>query len=684
MHSESPDRTDDSSAMSPVSCVSGGEDGDVLFTCERSRAIVPISEDSAFTFDVVHAVVTDCVNNSECSEYIVSCFAKTDFPPLSVSWDVCRRYSQFKQLHDALGREDIELPASPPKRVFKNRPKVLEERIAGLTRVLNAVVSGAGLRHPKTAEFLDFPQAEKQMLRSQALAMGEQTSELQQALQVKEEEIRAAQEQQQRSAEKAHRAEVQSREAYMLVEKEKQAREVAEQEISARDKAVALAVASRQEEQAKGARGREQVEAAAAALEQTLRGQEAIKAAVGERDARLSSGEEMELVIACSASYAHATGDAVAQIEQGMAQLQLRAAEAEGMDLDESCVLEIQDMVRMAQDYLQFAQWQDLEANEKAEGALAVKQACVVWRARADEQLETARRAVLTAQAAARAAEEAAEQGAEMTEAAFKGLAEEELERLVSMDTSPTSQVQQYVSDAAEATAQCARSNLSLHETCSLAPLGMRDVVPDLEAAAELLAAQAAEASVAADHAAEHVAQRVAHTSALASQELAGRAEELARRHEAARAEVGELAEAANNDAIEASEVSSAALERVNGVEGMRELSEAREQVESVSTHVEGMREKAAARAHTLEQILERMSVNESEGALKPSILEAEHAIKDCSTSLDSALHLLQQATLQCDLEPVSYTHLRAHETVLDLVCRLLLEKKKKKKNTHE
>ena len=30
---------------------------------------------------------------------------------------------------------------------------------------------------------------------------------------------------------------------------------------------------------------------------------------------------------------------------------------------------------------------------------------------------------------------------------------------------------------------------------------------------------------------------------------------------------------------------------------------------------------------------------------------------------------------------PVSYTHLRAHETVLDLVCRLLLEKKKH--NTH-
>ena len=33
--------------------------------------------------------------------------------------------------------------------------------------------------------------------------------------------------------------------------------------------------------------------------------------------------------------------------------------------------------------------------------------------------------------------------------------------------------------------------------------------------------------------------------------------------------------------------------------------------------------------------------------------------------------------------EPVSYTHLRAHETVLDLVCRLLLEKKKGKLIQH-
>ena len=34
-------------------------------------------------------------------------------------------------------------------------------------------------------------------------------------------------------------------------------------------------------------------------------------------------------------------------------------------------------------------------------------------------------------------------------------------------------------------------------------------------------------------------------------------------------------------------------------------------------------------------------------------------------------------------MQPVSYTHLRAHETVLDLVCRLLLEQKKQNTTQH-
>ena len=39
-------------------------------------------------------------------------------------------------------------------------------------------------------------------------------------------------------------------------------------------------------------------------------------------------------------------------------------------------------------------------------------------------------------------------------------------------------------------------------------------------------------------------------------------------------------------------------------------------------------------------------------------------------------------ATELHDHTSVSYTHLRAHETVLDLVCRLLLEKKKEHKHS--
>ena len=41
-------------------------------------------------------------------------------------------------------------------------------------------------------------------------------------------------------------------------------------------------------------------------------------------------------------------------------------------------------------------------------------------------------------------------------------------------------------------------------------------------------------------------------------------------------------------------------------------------------------------------------------------------------------VHLILRELGRKVLQPVSYTHLRAHETVLDLVCRLLLEKKKK------
>ena len=57
----------------------------------------------------------------------------------------------------------------------------------------------------------------------------------------------------------------------------------------------------------------------------------------------------------------------------------------------------------------------------------------------------------------------------------------------------------------------------------------------------------------------------------------------------------------------------------------------------------------------------------------------------DLSLPIQSALNNLEISLSSINFnpkttkKPVSYTHLRAHETVLDLVCRLLLEKKRPK-----
>ena len=56
--------------------------------------------------------------------------------------------------------------------------------------------------------------------------------------------------------------------------------------------------------------------------------------------------------------------------------------------------------------------------------------------------------------------------------------------------------------------------------------------------------------------------------------------------------------------------------------------------------------------------------------SIRALIEEDPQNAKDAITKLSN----LMRYTLT-----VSYTHLRAHETVLDLVCRLLLEKKKYK-----
>ena len=62
-----------------------------------------------------------------------------------------------------------------------------------------------------------------------------------------------------------------------------------------------------------------------------------------------------------------------------------------------------------------------------------------------------------------------------------------------------------------------------------------------------------------------------------------------------------------------------------------------------------------------------------------PNSTPTNRRVENRVPGVDVNPYLAMAATLACGyLGTVSYTHLRAHETVLDLVCRLLLEKKKK------
>mgnify|MGYP003380363345 CR=1 FL=1 len=66
--------------------------------------------------------------------------------------------------------------------------------------------------------------------------------------------------------------------------------------------------------------------------------------------------------------------------------------------------------------------------------------------------------------------------------------------------------------------------------------------------------------------------------------------------------------------------------------------------------------------------IRDRVHVDAAEFAFFVGVGEAGQAVADAAFDVAAFLD---------GVKAVSYTHLRAHETVLDLVCRLLLEKKK-------
>ena len=62
---------------------------------------------------------------------------------------------------------------------------------------------------------------------------------------------------------------------------------------------------------------------------------------------------------------------------------------------------------------------------------------------------------------------------------------------------------------------------------------------------------------------------------------------------------------------------------------------------------------------------------------IRDSVYKAYFSLKDALTKDDGTTAAAKAKELFKAVDAaVSYTHLRAHETVLDLVCRLLLEKK--------
>ena len=65
-----------------------------------------------------------------------------------------------------------------------------------------------------------------------------------------------------------------------------------------------------------------------------------------------------------------------------------------------------------------------------------------------------------------------------------------------------------------------------------------------------------------------------------------------------------------------------------------------------------------------------------SEANKPDSAIHLQAVVLDADQLGQKTVTVVSQSGLATRLGPVSYTHLRAHETVLDLVCRLLLEKK--------
>eukprot|EP00831_Metopus_contortus_P040583 TRINITY_DN317_c0_g1_i4.p2 TRINITY_DN317_c0_g1~~TRINITY_DN317_c0_g1_i4.p2 ORF type:complete len:133 (-),score=23.20 TRINITY_DN317_c0_g1_i4:25-423(-) len=80
-------------------------------------------------------------------------------------------------------------------------------------------------------------------------------------------------------------------------------------------------------------------------------------------------------------------------------------------------------------------------------------------------------------------------------------------------------------------------------------------------------------------------------------------------------------------------------------------------------------------------EVCDEVGIQLSMDVAGPGAAKIEGAPQKGGMSIEERLNELKQQFKVLISDPVSYTHLRAHETSLHLVCRLLLEKKKKKQH---